>query len=128
MFSHRQVIYDELIYPRGVSHFCHVWIIFRKRALFNPKCWFRMTLKTQNNDPENDIEWLKERLCSCENNYLEKDVERGESLGDSGFLETLLEFPSLDAHWSQFWKLIKICLVPWDIHMAWEIFKVSLLS
>jgi hypothetical protein len=33
---------------------------------------------------------LKERRCSCENNDLEKDVERGESWGYRGFLEDLV--------------------------------------
>jgi hypothetical protein len=46
---------------------------------------------------ENSIEGLKERLCSCDNNDL-KDFESSESWGYSGFLETLLEFYSLDAH------------------------------
>jgi hypothetical protein len=33
---------------------------------------------------------LKERLCSCENNDLEKDIKRGESWGYRGGLEDLV--------------------------------------
>ncbi len=42
---------------------------------------------------ENDMEWLKKRLCSCENSNL-NDFERSESWGFNGVLEILLEFPS----------------------------------
>jgi hypothetical protein len=40
---------------------------------------------------------MKETLGSCENNDLEKDIERGESWEYSGFSKTLLKFPSLDS-------------------------------
>jgi len=98
MFGHRQVIQDEPIYPRRVSHFAHVRIIFQKKALFNPKCWSNHFAKPKINDPENDIEWLKETFCSCENNDLEKDVERGESWGYNGFSLPLNDWKSDFAH------------------------------
>ncbi len=63
---------------KRMNHFVHVWKMFWKRIFLNPKYWFKRTLKTPKYMIENDIEWLKERLCSCDNNDL-KDFERSES-------------------------------------------------